>query len=155
VAAGAQRLAQPQRRDQLLDEEGRAHGAVVDRAGEGGGGRFGQERVQQGGDAVAVERVERELLEPAAAAQLVAQPAQAVAAGEAVGAVGADDQHRHLLQRPGQRGDQFQGRLVGPLQVVEQDRQRPLGGEVGEGAAHRLEDRRPLGLGGGLAELGK
>ena len=94
---------------------------------------------------VEVERAQRELVEPARAAQLVAQPPHAVVARQPVGAVGGDHEHRQLAERLGERGQQLERRLVGPLQVVEHDERVPLGGDVGERAADRLEQRRAVG----------
>ena len=91
-----------------------------------GEGASGSSSAEQLGDRGAVERLQGQLLEPAAAAQLVAQPAQPVVARQAVGAVGGDDQDRQLPQRLGQRGEQLERGLVGPLQVVEDEDQRPL-----------------------------
>ena len=102
-----------------------------------------------------VERAQHELVEPAGAAQVVAQAPHAVVAREPVGAVGGDHEHRQLAERLGERGQQLERRLVGPLQVVEDDERVPLGGDVGERAAHRLEQRRAVGRRGRLAELGQ
>lgn len=144
-----------QGRDQLLDEEGRAQGSVMDGPHERKRGGFGEQGLEQLRHSLAVERLQRNLLQAAGAPQLVPQPAQAMVAPEAVGAVGGEHEDRHLLQRLGKCRQQFQGRLVGPLQVVEDDRQRLRLAEVGEGAADRLEDRLAPALWGGLGELGE
>ena len=155
TSARTQGVPRVQRADQLLDEEGGAHRPVVDRPHQRRGGRLGQQLAQQFADRGAIERLERQLLELAVAAQLVAQPAEPVVAGQAVGAVGGDDQDRQLLQRARQRRQELERGLVRPLQVVEDDHRRRRLAEVGEGAADRLEDRRPFAVGGGLAELGE
>jgi len=43
-------------------------------------------------------------------------------AGQLVAAEHAQDEQRLLVERPGQRGQQLQRGLVGPLQVVQQQR---------------------------------
>ena len=105
-------------------------------------------------DGGSVERLQHQLVEPAVAAQLVAEPAQAMVAGQAVGAVGGDHQHPHL-RREG-------ASAASSSRVVSSDHCRSsrttiaaARAEMGEGAAHGLEDRRPLGLLGGIAELGQ
>ena len=75
------------------------------------------------------QRAQHQLVEPAGAAQVVAQAPDAVVAREPVGAVGGDHQHRQLAERLGERGQQLERRLVGPLQVVEDDQRVPLGGD--------------------------
>ena len=83
-----------------------------------------------------------DLVEAAGAAQLVAQPAQQVVARQAVGAVGRDDEQRHLAQRLGQGREQLERRVVGPLQVVEHDDSGPFAGQVRRSAQRdRLEQR--------------
>jgi hypothetical protein len=154
-AVGAQRAPRLQRDDELLDEEGGAEGAVVHRPGEGGGRRLGQQLSQQRLDPCLVERLQRQLFQQPGPAQLVPQPAQPVFPREAVGAVGAEGEDRHLPQRRGQRSQQLQRRVIRPLQVVEDDDGGPLSAEVREGAADSLEDRRPFALVGGFAELGQ
>jgi hypothetical protein len=97
---------------------------------------------------VEVERRQHQLVEAPATAQLVAQPAQQVVAGEPVGAVGAEHQHRQLLERRREAGQQLERRLVGPLQVVEHHERGAWGADRGERAADGLEERRPVaGLG--------
>ena len=68
-----------------------------------------------------------ELLQLAAAAQLVAQPAQLVVARQPVRAVGGDHGDRHLPERRRERREQLERHLVGPVQIVEHrdDRRGP------------------------------
>ncbi len=127
----------------------------MDRAEQRLRGGLVEQRPQQRSRLLAIERLERQLLEIAAAAQLVAQPAQGVVAGEPVGSVGGDDHDRHLPDRRGKRREQLQARLVGPLQVIEDDQRLPAAREVGKSAAHGLEDRRTVALASRLAELGQ
>ena len=144
-----------QRRGQLLDEERVAAGAVVQRAR--------QPRVRGGArelrDALAglrlVERVQCDLVECAVAPEVVPQPTQRVRAVQLVGAVGRHDQQRELAQRQRERAEQLDRGLVGPLQVVEQQRRGPLGHERREPAADRLHERRAVAASARLAELGE
>ena len=151
--AGLEAAAHHERAGELLDEERQALRAVVDRDGERRRGPLGQEAREQLGGLAEVERRERELVQPAAAAQLVAQPAQRVVARQAVGAVGAQQHQRQLVERRREAREQLERRLVGPLQVVEHD-ERGLA-ELGERGADRLEDRRAVARRGLLAELGE
>ena len=98
-----------------------------------------------------LERAQHELLEPARAPQVVAQAADRMLAREAVGAVDADHQQRHVVQR----GHDLERRLVAPLQIVEHDRGVVGAGDRREGGAQRLEQRGPVGRAGRLAELGQ
>ncbi len=148
----AQRAAHAQRDGELAREEGHTLGAVVDRTHEVGlRGEW-----EHAGDELArlgePERRQQDLLEPACAAQIVAQAAQAVAARQPVGAVAADDQQPARGDRLRERRQHLQRGLVGPLQVVEQHERVA---EARERAAQRLEQRRAVGLRRRLAELGQ
>ena len=151
---GLQRTADAQRGRQLLDEERQPLGAVVDRAHERRRGCLAERQHEQLGRLLEVERAQDELVEPARAPQLVAQPPHAVVARQAVRPVGRDHEHRQLAERLGERGEQLERRLVGPLQVVEDDERVALRGDAGEHPPHRLEQRRTIRGRGGLAELG-
>ena len=148
----AQRAAHAQRDGELAREERHALGAVVDRTHEVG---LRGEREHAGDELARLgepERRQQDLLEPARAAQVVAQAAQAVAARQPVGAVAADDQQPARGDRLRERRQHLQRGLVGPLQVVEQHERVA---EARERAAQRLEQRRAVGLRGRLAELGQ
>ena len=95
-----------------------------------GHGRAG-DRGDHGLDVGRIEAGERELLR--AAGQLDEL------VGRLLVAVGAEQQHPARRQRPGQEPEQPQRRLVGPLQIVEDDHQRPPAGEGLQGPGHRLE----------------
>ena len=148
--ARLQAAAHRERAGELLDAERHALRAVVERTHQRRRRRRGQQRRQQLAGAVEVERGERDLLQLAAATQLVPQPAQRVVARQAVRAVGADHEHGQLGERGRQRAQQRERRLVRPLEVVEHDDRGP---ELLEGAADRLEDRRAVAAGRRLAEL--
>jgi hypothetical protein len=76
-----------------------------------------------------------------------------VVAREAVGAVGAQQHQRQLVERRREAREQLERRLVGPLEVVEDD-ERGLA-DLGQRGADRLEDRRAVARRGLLAELGQ
>ena len=123
---------------------------------QGGGGRLRQQRLEQRGDAVAVERVERDLL------QARRRGAARCAASAGGGRGGGRRSGRRRSTRTGicRSGS---ARAASSSRVVSSDHCRSsrttVSGcsarEVGEGAADRLEDRRPLALGRGLAQLGQ
>ena len=134
----ADAIARLQRGGELLHEERHALRAVVHRSGqrrrrpaaEHARGELGARRL--------VERRHHDLAQQPAAAQVGAQAPQRMAAADLVRAVGGDDQQREVAQRRRERGEQFEGRAVGPLQVVEQHER---GRERAERAADRLEHR--------------
>jgi hypothetical protein len=150
-----QRTAQPQRGRQLLDEERDPLGAVVDRGGERRGDALAERPLEQRARLLAVERPQHDLVEPAGAAQVVAQPPDPVIAREPVGAVGRDRQHRQLAERLGERRQQLERRLVGPLEVVEHEERTALGSDVRQGAPDRLAQRRAIRRRCGIPELGE
>ncbi len=100
-----------------------------------------------------VERLQRQLGERAIAAQIVPQAVQGMRPVQLVGAVGGDDEQRQFAQRERQRAKQLDRGVVGPLQVVEQHRRRPFGGERGEPAADRLHERGAVAARARLAQL--
>jgi hypothetical protein len=78
-----------------------------------------------------------------------------VVAREPTGAIGGDREHRQLAERIRERGQELERRLVRPLQVVEHNERVALRGDVGEGAADRLEQHRPIRGRRGFPELGQ
>jgi hypothetical protein len=156
---GACRRRQPsrgrQRHGELLDEERHPLGPVVQRPRKPvprprpqhpGGERGGVRRA---------ERVDGQLLEAPAAAQLRAHAAELVPARHLVAAVGAKDQHRCRLERPVQLQQQLGGGGVDPLEVVKEHHGGPLARELLEEVGDRLEQGRLVGVGGRRAELGE
>ena len=109
-------------------------------------------------------RVEPRELDPArarVALELGQQRAQRVAAVQLVGAVGGDHQHALGPQAAGEEDEEGAGRAVGPVDVLEHERERLLAAEQVEQREQRLEQprlalRRRLPLGPRLAaELGE
>ena len=76
-------------------------------------------------------------------------------ARQAVGAVGADHEHGEIGDRFGERGEQLERPLVGPVQVVENQQHRLLGSEAIEPAADGLDERRAVRGRGGRPQLGQ
>ena len=107
---------------QLADEEGVAPAPAPDLAahplGHGRAGDPGDHRLD-------VRRIEGR--ERAAAAREPASSTELV--GRLHVPVGAEQQHPARRQRPGQEPEQPQRRLVRPLQIVEDDQQRPPAGQ--------------------------
>ena len=101
------------------------------------------------------QRGERELFQAPVAAQLVAQMSQRVVARQAVGPVAGDDEDAQLAERLGERGEQLERRVVGPVQVVEQQQHGLLAREVGERAPHGFGHRRRVAGRRRVAELGE
>ena len=140
---------------QFLDEEWHALGPVVHRERERGRQRLAQKLGGQRGSGVGIERLERQLAQRPAAAQLVAQAAQRMRARDLVGAIGPHHEDRELAQRIGERPEQLQGGVVGPLQIVEEDHGRGACGNRRQRAAQRLEQRGAIALGDRRPELGQ
>jgi hypothetical protein len=155
VGAGLQAPAGLESGGELLDEERDAVGAVVQRGGEPLAHGAAEHVLGQRRGATRAERLDRELPQHAVAAQLVAQPPQRMGARDLVRPVGGEHEDRQLAQRAGQRGQQLECRVVGPLQVVEQHDGGPVGGHLGQAPADRLEQRGAVALFGGAAELGE
>ena len=140
---------------ELLDEEGDALGAVVDRRRQVRRGALAEQPPDQLRRLRGRQGRQGQLVQPAAAAQVVPQAAQPVLARQAVRAVRGDGQHRQPLERLGQPRQQLQARVVRPLQVVQHQQHEPVAGQVRERVAHRLEERRRVGGGGRAAQLGE
>src|SRR4030095_15535859 len=92
------------------------------------------------------------LQRPAGAAQLAAQAPDRVAPRQLVAAEGPQDPQGLGGQGRGQGGQQLQGGVVGPLEVVEEQRRRAAGRDRGQGQADGLEQGGPVALGGRRAE---
>ena len=110
---------------------------------------------QHPGHVLVVERTDVDLGELAASPQLGADAAKAVVARKLVAAVTADQRDRDVAHGFGQRGQQAERGLVGPLQVVEEQRERPASGQAAQQRAHpRREGSRVRG-GGWHSPFGK
>ena len=138
---------------QLLDEERQPLRAALDRLDERPRRRPVERLLEQRRGRGLVERIERDLDQRLRSPQLVAHPPQRVIARELVGAVGADDEHRHLAECRRDRGEQLERRRVRPLQVVEHEQRSARFGDAVERAAERLVQGRRIDVVGGRAEL--
>ena len=139
------------RRQQLLGEEGVALGARVqasDQAGLGGGAEDAGHLL---GELGLGERRHLEALHDVAALLLGEERAQRVLAVQLVAAVGAHDQQALVAQSPQQRGEELEGGAVGPVDVLDGEQQRRLGGEAIQERSQQPEE--PC-LGDGVAGAG-
>jgi hypothetical protein len=155
LQTGRARLEPParrQRRPELLHEEGDAVGPVEHGAAQRGR-RHPQGPLQQGGGGLGPERLDRDLPQVARAAQLAAHPPDRVPPGQLVAPERPQDQQWLLVDRTGQRGQQLEGGVVGPLQVVQEQRRRLPRRDRRQRQADGLEQRRAVAMGRGSAEL--
>ena len=153
VVAGLQQPSSLQGGGELFDEEGDPARTVVQRSSQPLGRAVAENALGQLRAATHVERLERQLAERAVSPQVVAQSPELMRAGDLVGAVHAEHEHGQLAQRRGQRGQELECGVVGPLEVVEQHDRGSLGHNGGQAAPDRLEQRGPVALLYGLAEL--
>ena len=117
-----------QRPRELLGEERHALRAVVEGPRERRGRRVAEDGLGEGGGLVGPEGPDRQLGEPPPPAQLVAQAAHRVVARQPVGAVRAEHERRHVRERLRDPRHQLEGGVVAPVQVVEHQQQRAVGG---------------------------
>ena len=110
---------------------------------------------QHPGHVLVVKRTDVDLGELAAPAQLGADGAEAVVARKLVAAVTADQHDRDIARGVGQRGQQAERGLVGPLQVVEEQRERPACGQAAQHRAHPRRQGSQIRSGGWHAPFGK
>ena len=92
---------------------------------------------------------QRRQLEPAHArqpGQLRQERSQRMAPADIVGAVRGGEQQRHRPERPDQQVEQIPGGPVRPLQIVDHEHQRPVGGEPAQQRPEQLQ-QPPLATG--------
>ena len=160
----------------LLGEERVALALGVDPVDEGGRWLLPGQPGHKGRDVLLGQRPQRDPRHQPLPHQLVEDPGQRRGRLDLVVPEGADDHDRHVGQVRGQVLEQQQGRLVGPVQVLEHEHERAFGGGPPDELAHaepqvaagllgrEVQRRRDLGddqsqgggdagdLGGGLAE---
>ncbi len=161
----AQRARQPAaavepRGEELLGEQRVALAARVQALEQLVVGRAAEDVGQQVGELVAREPHQLDPARARVALELGEQRAQRVAAVQLVGAVGGDHQHALGPQAAGEEDEEGAGRAVGPVDVLEHERERLLAPEQIEQREQRLEQPRlalrGLPLGPRLAaELGE
>jgi hypothetical protein len=153
---GQQHVGQPGRQravrvdpggQQLLGEVGISLGAGQHVADQPVGDRSAPDRAQVVGQLGRGERVQLQPLDRRQPAQLAEQRPQRVTPVQVIGPVGRDH-GEPLGPQPGQQeGEQLAGRLVGPVQVLDDQQQRGAGfGRVAEHAGHRVEQLQPTGV---------
>ena len=152
---GVQPPARGEGEPELRDEEGNAARAVADGLAQARRGRRPEDLREQGGGGGGVQRLQRDLAQAVVAPQLAAEAPDRVAARDVVAPVGADEQNRVNLERPGQRGQHVERRLVGPLEVVEEHGHRRARRRAREHRPDRLEERRPVRGRGRQPQLGQ
>ena len=84
---------------------------------------------------------------PAEAGELAEDRLELGIAARAGVVVGRDDEHRHPADHARDEGQQQQRRLVGGLQVVDHDQQRPVGGERAQEERDPVEEREARAVG--------
>ena len=146
-SAVAKRPAVAKRDGEFLDEERHALGAIVQRPGE----RAPKPRPKDpGGELGGLRRAERfdhQLLQASAAAELGAHAAQRVPARHLIAAVGTKEQHRRRLEHSVQVEQQLGGRVVHPLEIIEEHHRRVPARDLLQQVADRLEQGRLIGVG--------
>lgn len=128
------------RHRELLDEEGVAVGAFEDVVDLGGVGFGGEDAGDLTADLVTGEAGEFEALDGAQPVEFGEQGAQRMTAVDVVGAVGGEDDETAGAQGAQQIGQQMAGGGVGPVQVLQGDHDRALGGNVFQEAGGEFEE---------------
>ncbi len=136
-------------REQLLDEERVAVGALVDAPDGGAIGRRAQDGQRQIGRGRLVEPLEVDALGAAGALQLGQPRAHRVAAVQLVRADGQGQGDALGAQAAHEVGDGVAGRRVGPVEVLDDEQQRLALAQAMDDAQDGLQQARlgPLGLG--------
>ena len=170
-------------RAQRLDAQHQRVGDVGRQAlaGGGGGQLLGEERVALGAgeqlvdqarlgpapedpgelrdDLLAREALQGDALDDRGALGLGHQRPQRVAAVQLVGAVRGDEQHALVARVAHEEGQEVARRAVGPMDVLEDEHQRPRLGQASQEGEQELEHaplrERALGAGLGCVELGE
>ncbi len=126
---------------QLLDEQGVAVGALDDARGQLGGRGGGQQRAEQLGDVAGAEALEGEL-QGAPPPELGGQSPQRVAGRHVVAAVGGHQQDGQRAGVGGEQRHEVERGPVGPVQVLDDEHERPRGHEPLDDGEQQLEQPR-------------
>ena len=129
-------------REQLLGEQRVALAARVQTLDQLGIGRRAEDVLEQVGELVVREARQLDAARAGVALELGQQRAQRVAAVQLVGAVGRDHEHALGPQAAGEEDEEGARRAVGPVDVLEHERERLLAAEVVEQREQRLEQPR-------------
>ena len=143
----AQRRRQPAaavepRREQLLGEQRVALAARVEALEQLGVGRPAEDVVEQVGELVARQPRQLDPAGAGVALELGEQGAQRVATVQLVGAVGRNHEHALGPQAAAEEDEEGAGGAVGPVDVLEHERERLLAAEMVEQRQERLEQAR-------------
>jgi hypothetical protein len=129
--------------------------SVVERRRERRPDLAAEEARRESGGLVRLEGRDDQLLQPTRAAEIGSQTADQVVSRQLVAAVSADHEDRLLLERERKRRHERERRLVGPLEVVQEDDGGTTAADRLEGAADRLEQRRAIRARRRASELGE
>jgi hypothetical protein len=130
------------RRDQLLGEERIALAARVDRVGQRSVGAPPDDALRLVADLIARERCQVDPLHAARGEQLCEERSQRMAAVQLVAAVGDDEQQTLVAHAARQEEQQVPRGAIGPMQVLDHDRERLLFGKPLEDSEQELEQPR-------------
>ena len=136
--------------DDLLDEERIAVGLAVQGVHEGRLGARHAERGDQLGHLGLRQAAHREVLEHAFAADVGDQLVQRVTRLDLGLAVGAEQQRAARLRRAHEMTQELERGAVGPVEVVEDEHQRPRRAGLGEQRGHRVEEAEAVAVGGAV-----
>ena len=138
--------------EQLLGEERVALAARVQPRDEPGIGGVAEDPGDLSRELGGREGLELDPLHSFAALLLGHERAQRMASVQLVAAIGADEQDALVAQAAQQRGEELEGRAVGPMQVLDRDQEGRVGGQLVEQSAQPAEQ---AGLGERVAGRGR
>ena len=135
------------RGDELLGEERVAFGALVDRRDQARPGRMPEDRAELAGDLATLEPSQLDPLDAGSAIRLGEPEEQRVAPRQLVAAERDEQQQTLRLGIADQERQELPCRVVGPVQVLDREHDRSVGGEPPEQVEEGLVDpaARPLG----------
>ena len=126
---------------ELLGEERVAVGALEHGADERVRWLRAEDAAQLLGDVARAERRQAQVFDTLGAVELGEQATNRVAALETVEAIGRHEHHAGQRRAAGEHGEQVASRSVGPVDVLDDEQHRPLGGDATQRRRQRL--RRP------------
>lgn len=140
---------------ELLDEERKALGSLVDGSRQIPSGSLSEDAGHQLRRLRRVEGVEEHLPESVRSPQLCAKPAQRMPPRNLVGSIGDQDEQSLVLERDRQPVEQVEGCLVGPMQIIEEHHRRVAATDLVEGSTDGFHQRLHVRPFRRRAELGK
>ena len=106
----------------------------------------GQAHLQEVSGGLAIERFQRQLEQLAATFEASPQLADRMSARHALGAVGGDHDGGHSRQQLGQEAERVEGGGVRPVEIIDQDGERPVTGNFGQDGGNGLMDDGLVGF---------